>query len=404
MKIERKERMMNNKVKSLHEQVAASLIEKLEQGTAPWQKPWSSTSQEFNLPYNALTRNRYKGINIFSLLNAGREDPRWLTFKQADSKGWQVKKGEKGTLVQFVKTHDMVPKLDENGQKVKDENGKIVKEKVPLERAVITAAWVFNAEQVIGIPKLEEKNQVKSKWDPIVRAEDLVLLSGAEVIHKKGDEAFYSLRSDSITMPLKEQFSTPDKYYATLLHELGHWTGHKDRLDRSMINKFGSAAYAREELRAEIASMLIGDEFKIGHDPGQHTAYVKGWIEILKNNPFEIHAAATDAEKIFSYLLDFERKREIIQSNENKTQQKNDSKLFIGELISYKDDVYKVTGQLKRGRLEVEVQETEKKFVLSKSDKLYQSLLEAKNSNGIVSAPVAAISLDVEKASYGLKR
>ncbi|TWI15519.1 ArdC family protein [Sphingobacterium siyangense] len=395
---------MNNKVKSLHEQVAAALIEKLEKGTAPWQKPWNSSSTDFNLPYNALTGNRYKGINIFSLLNAGREDPRWLTFKQADAKGWQVNKGEKGTLVQFVKTHDLVPKLDEKGNKVLDENGKTIKVKTALERAIVTAAWVFNAEQISGIPKLEVQPQIKSEWDPVVRAEDLVLLSGAVINHKKGDEAYYSLRSDSITMPLKEQFATPDRYYATLLHELGHWTGHEDRLNRSLFNRFGSENYAREELRAEIASMLIGDEFKIGHDPGQHVAYVKSWIEILKNNPFEIHAAATDAEKIFNYLLDFERKRELNQNIENRNQQKIDSKLFIGDIISYKDSVYKIVGQLKRGRLQVEEQNTETKFVLSKSDKLYQSLLEAKNGMEEKMPIISTLKEEVQKASYGLKR
>ena len=400
----RRERKMNNKVKALHEQVAAALIEKLEKGTAPWQKPWNSSSTDFNLPYNALTGNRYKGINIFSLLNAGREDPRWLTFKQADAKGWQVNKGEKGTLVQFVKTHDLVPKLDENGNKVLDENGKSIKVKTALERAIVTAAWVFNAEQISGIPKLEIQPQIKSEWDPIVRAEDLVLLSEAVVNHRKGDEAFYSLRSDSITMPLKEQFETPDRYYATLLHELGHWTGHEDRLNRSLFNRFGSENYAREELRAEIASMLIGDEFKIGHDPGQHVAYVKGWIEILKNNPFEIHAAATDAEKIFSYLLDFERKRELNQNIDPKNQQKSNSKLFIGDIISYKDSVYKIAGQLKRGRLQVEEQNTETKFVLSKSDRLYQSLLEAKRGIEEKMPIISPTQEEVKKASYGLKR
>lgn len=87
-------------------------------------------------------------------------------------------------------------------------------------------------------------------------------------------------------MPLKEQFDAADKYYATVLHELGHWTGHKDRLDRSILNTFGSEGYAREELCAEIASLLIGQEFKIGHDPEQHAAYVNSWIKLLQDNPF----------------------------------------------------------------------------------------------------------------------
>ena len=92
--------MNNNSSKALHEIVANNIIKKLEQGTAPWQLPWNSNGPSFMLPYNAITGNRYKGINILSLLSAQREDPRWMTFKQADSQGYSVKKGEKATLIQ----------------------------------------------------------------------------------------------------------------------------------------------------------------------------------------------------------------------------------------------------------------------------------------------------------------
>ena len=376
--------MANLKIKSLHEQVAADLIERLKKGTAPWQKPWNDSSAAFEFPYNAITGRRYKGINIFSLLSADRADPRWMTFKQAASKDWRVRKGEKARLVQYVKTQDLIPKLDDKGKKILDENGKSIKISVPLDHAIVTAAWVFNAEQVDGIPPMAKETALALDWDPILRAEELVNLTEAKVCHNMGNRAFYNLVTDSITMPLKEQFSSADLYYGTLLHELAHWTGHNSRLDRSLFNKFGTEAYAREELRAEIASMLIGQELQIGHDPGQHTAYVKSWIQILTDHPFEIHAAAADAEKILNYLLAFERKLDIKQSNANEVKPEQaipDTKkigLFIGDKIPYKDNIFKVTGLLKKGRFRMEELNNGRFFALTKNDELYRSLINCK--------------------------
>lgn len=378
---------MNEKIKAMHVQVAEKLIEQLQAGTAPWQKPWNSdVIPAFELPYNAVTGNRYKGINTFSLLLAGHEDPRWMTFNQAAANDWNVKKGEKASLIQFVKVNDMVAKRDEHGKPILNEEGKPVKMHVKLDRPIITSAWVFNAQQVEGIPNLIKPNVKELGWSPIERAEQLIISSGAEIVHKQGDNAFYSPARDRITMPIKEQFEASDKYYATLLHELGHWTGHKDRLDRSIMNKFGTESYAREELRAEIASLLIGQELRIRHDPSQHAAYVESWIKVLKDTPFEIHAAAADAEKIFSYLTALEQKREMklvgtqvgdMAEKENNTQSKY---LMLGDQIPYNGTVYNVQGHLKQGRLRMEDSGTGQTFVLSKNDGLYSSLLEAKNS------------------------
>lgn len=377
--------MSSEKIKALHVQVAEKLIEQLKAGTAPWQKPWNSDNlPAFELPYNAVTGNRYKGINTFSLLIKGFEDPRWMTFNQAAANEWKVKKGEKASLIQFVKTTDLVTKRDESGKPVLNDEGKPVKVSVKLEHPIITTAWVFNAIQVDGIPALQKQDINALSWNPIERAEKLVAASGAEILHKAGDDAFYSPFQDKITMPLKEQFDAPDKYYATLLHELGHWTGHKDRLDRSIMNEFGTEAYGREELRAEIASLLIGQELHIGHDPSQHAAYVDSWIKILQDTPFEIHAAAADAEKIFNYLTGLEQKRDIVAAvqpaSENKLPMpaKVSEYLTIGDKIEYNNTVFKVNGHLKQGRFRMEDLGTGYSFVLSKNDNLYNSLLQAK--------------------------
>src|SRR5271166_3468051 len=129
--------------------------------------------------------------------------------------------------------------------------------------------------------------------------------------HAAGDRAFYRPSTDSIHLPLKEQFPSAGDYYSTLLHELGHWTGHATRLNRNLSDPFGSIGYAREELRAEIASMIIGSELGIGYDPGQHAAYAASWIQILEDQPFEIFRAAADGEKIHTYLQSLQQQQSI---------------------------------------------------------------------------------------------
>lgn len=393
--------MTTEKAKALHVQVAEKLIEQLKAGTASWQKPWNSGElPPFELPYNVQTGNRYKGINTLTLLLAEKEDPRWMTFKQAQASEWQVKKGEKGTMIQFVKTTDQQTKRDEKGKPVINELGQPVKITVRLAKPIITTAWVFNADQISGIPSLEKTDAKSLPWDPLERAENLIRRSGAIIYHRAGDRAFYSPLADQITLPLREQFDAPDKYYATALHELGHWTGHTDRLDRSIMNRFGTENYAREELRAEIASLLIGQEMGIGHDPGQHAAYVDSWIKVLQETPIEIHSAAADAEKILNYLTGLERKLEIkAEETQPESMAQREAKtskyLSAGDEIPYKDTVYKVQGHLKQGRLRMEDQATGNTFILSRSDGLYASLLEAKRQP----TEILAISAHAETGS-----
>ncbi|WP_240140977.1 ArdC family protein [Sphingobacterium bovisgrunnientis] len=381
--------MNNNSSKALHEIVANNIIKKLEQGTAPWQLPWNSNGPSFMLPYNALTGNRYKGINILSLLSAQREDPRWLTFKQADSQGYSVKKGEKATLIQYVKTHDYFTSRDQQGKIITQEDGKPLKEFQKLKTPIITTAWVFNAQQINGIEPLIIKEPKISNWENLQRVENLIIASKANISHNNEDRAYYNSKTDQIVMPKRNQFDSADKYYATVLHEMGHWTSHKDRLNRDIFNRIGTQEYAREELRAEIASMLIGHELNIGHDPGQHIAYVESWIQLLKDKPYEIHAAAADAEKILNYIMAFDIKRDIntsrdIQENIKVSSKKMGSSLNMGEVIEYNNTSYKIHSLLKRGRFRVEDLSTGNNFILSKSDVLYNSLLSAKSPTKII--------------------
>lgn len=292
-----------------HEVVAAELIKQIEAGTSPWQKPWSADGALIGLPMNPVTENRYRGINTVHLIAQGYADPRWMTYKQAQSIGAQVKKGEKGTSIQFWQFEDERAKTDESGQPIRNNDGQVLTERVRLERARVFYATVFNAEQIDGLPPLITKER---SWNPIVRAESILAASGAQIEHKASDRAYYNLNTDAIHLPLQSQFETPGAYYATALHELGHWTGHDTRLGRDLKHPFGSEGYAREELRAEIASMLLTAELGIPHDPSQHASYVGSWVKVLQKDPLEIFRAAADAEKIHSFVMGLAPEIEVV--------------------------------------------------------------------------------------------
>lgn len=304
------------KKKPFHETVAEKLIEEIKAGTAPWQRPWEPGYEQHGIPHNPTSGKRYRGINAIHLMCQGRKDSRWLTYNQGQKIGAQVRRGEKGTQVQYWKFNEEQVQRDENGNVVKDDKGKPKKIIVQLERPKLFTATVFNAEQLDGMPPLEDKKPVS--WDVNQRAENILNASKATILNDQNDSAFYRLSSDSIHLPPKEQFSSPEKYYATALHELGHWSGHSERLDRDMQNPFGSKGYAKEELRAEISSMLLGSELGVGHDPSQHAAYVGSWVKVLEEDPMEIFRAAADAEKISGFILGLENIQEQEMQNDRK--------------------------------------------------------------------------------------
>ncbi|MGY3055510.1 antirestriction protein ArdC [Pedobacter sp. UYEF25] len=368
--------MMETK-KALFELVAERLIDQLKKGTSPFQQPWTEhSSANFNLPYNPTTNKAYRGMNTLWLSMQKMQDPRWLTFKQAEGKNWKVIKGAKGTQINFVKTHDLKKVLDKKGKPVLDHLGKPKKIVVWLSRPVITCAWVFNASQIDGIPTLqqERKDEPSQQWTNIERAEIIVANTNADLRHG-GNKAYYVPSRDYIQMPEKHQFDSGAKYYATLLHELGHWTGHADRLNRDLKGTFGTEEYAREELRAEIASLMIGSELNIGHNFGQHAAYVDSWVRILQDDSFEIHKASSDAQKITDKILSFEQKREIEQEIDVK---KPETSLLINDVVDYKSASFKVISSFRNRMLSMEDLTTGNRFKLSHDDGLYKSLVQAK--------------------------
>ena len=304
---------MADEKKPFHQRVAEECIEALENGTAPWIRPWEPGEMP-GPPVNAMTGKPYRGINRIRLTmqKGGAADPRWCTYKQAQELGAQVKKGSKGTTVQYWKFRDEQVLKDEQGKPLLDENGQRRYTVTELERPRVFFSTVFHASQIDNLPPLPERGpEPQPEWERHEMAERLLAASNATIFHDQLNRAFYRLSSDEIHLPPQAQFASPDKYYATALHELGHWTGHESRLSRDLGHPFGSEKYAREELRAELASYMLGSDLGIGHDPGQHHAYVASWIQTLKEDPREIIRAAQDAERIREYVLGLEREHEL---------------------------------------------------------------------------------------------
>lgn len=330
------EKSMNNdnRQKSYTDKVAEKIIASLEDGTAPWIRPWSGAELSAVMPINPVTNKPYKGINFINLsmeqMALGSSDPRWLTYKQAASIGAQVRQGEKGTTIQYWKFTEEVEKTDEKGKTIYGEDGKPEKVTVQLENPKAFFSTVFNATQIDGMPELVRDTRPEKTFEAIEAAERILANSGAMIRHVEGGGAFYRPQMDDITLPMKYQFNSQMGYYSTALHELGHWTGHPSRLDRDLSHSFGTQGYAKEELRAEIASYMLCSELGVDFDPSNHHAYIKSWVSNLRDKPNEIFKAAADAGKITQMLQGFNMELEQTQA-QNQTLT-DDQKMLMDRL------------------------------------------------------------------------
>ncbi len=304
------------KVEDYYRRVADSLIAQIERGAAPWTQAWKPGEKA--LPYNVKSGKPYRGGNSVWLASTadqrGYSDERWGTYKQIKDLDGQVRRGEKGCAILFWQFEAKRLARDRQGKPLLDDKGQPVYETRALPSPRVYQYTVFNAEQCDGLPA-RPLRAGSHTWDRHEAAERLFKHSRAVIEHSGADRAYYDLSRDRIVLPFKEQFPSAPSYYQTALHEFGHWTGHPERLNRSTLTKgiedgFRSRDYAREELRAEISSMMTGDRLQIGHDPSRHASYVGSWIQALKEDPREIYRASKDAQDMSDYLLERGRVRE----------------------------------------------------------------------------------------------
>ena len=303
------------RVDDFHRKVADALIERMQEGKATWTQAWEPGAS--TLPYNVSTGKAYRGGNTVWLAEKaaqrGYGDARWGTFKQVKGLGGAVLKGEKGTQILFWQFESRKLARGKDGRPILDGEGRPVYETKVLPHPRVYPYTVFNAEQCKGLPARTERRSAED-WDPIEAAEKVLRHSGATIRHTSEDRAYYDLARDRILLPHRDQFPDAPSFYQTALHELGHWTGHPDRLNRETLVRgteagFWSALYAREELRAEISSMMTGDRLNLGHDPSRHAGYVRSWVRALRDDPREIYRAARDAQQMSDWTLERVRER-----------------------------------------------------------------------------------------------
>jgi antirestriction protein ArdC len=297
----RKHRTRGETRKDLYQSVTDAVIEQLEQGCVPWVQPWSTpdVATPIGLPANAHTGRNYSGINILLLWGAAIETARttqiWLTFKQALALGGNVRKGERGTTICYADS--FIPKK---------EQARAATEGVDPQRVGFLKRYtVFNIDQCEGLADdLYAGSASMPECETIPHAERLIAATGAD-FRIGGDKAFYVPSYDFIQVPPQPAFFEQINYYRTCFHELGHWTGHRSRLDRDMKSRNGSKDYAREELVAEMASAFVCAALFI-QPTVRHTDYLASWLQVLREDKRAIFRAASLASKAADFILGFE--------------------------------------------------------------------------------------------------
>lgn len=276
--------------------ITDAIIAKLEEGTSPWRRPWTSATS-IERPLRACGKP-YRGINTIWLWHVAEQRgftmPTWMTYRQATELGGQVRKGEKSTIAVFYKSYG------------KTEQDPATGEDQTRQRRVLKTYNVFNVGQIDGLPdrfvvppepRVRPPETHRAEIDAFIAATGAMIISG-------GSRACYIPSLDVISMPDWQDFESYAQYGAVAAHELSHWTGHKSRLNRDMEGGFGSEKYAREELVAELSSCIIGANLGLPVTHlDNHASYIASWIKILKDDEKALLSAAAKAETAASYLL-----------------------------------------------------------------------------------------------------
>jgi antirestriction protein ArdC len=269
-----------------YEVVTESIIKQLESGVAPWRKPWRT-----EMPANLVSKKEYRGINVFLLAFQGYGSRYWLTYRQAQSLGGTVSKGQHGSKVVFWK-------FDEY-RKENSETGETGNRKSILLRYYT----VFNLEQCEGIKSPEPLPAIH----PIERCESIVEQMPNRPSLERDSKACYRPSTDTVGMPARSAFHSAEEYYSTFFHELTHSTGHPSRVGREGImahNPFGSEDYSKEELVAEMgAAMLCGVAGIESRTLDNSASYLQSWINRLRSDSRLIVSAASQAQKAADYIL-----------------------------------------------------------------------------------------------------
>ena len=278
------------------QEVTDSIISLIESGTIETLRDaWTGGS--LGLPKNLKTGAHYSGVNVMILTMASMmknyASNEWMTFKQALDVGGCVRKGEKATLGVFFKRLEI-------DSKEGAEEGETI--------AFAKSLHLFNVAQIDGLPASEVVKIKPNAAQILEDCEALINASGAKITYS-GNRAFYRPSTDEIYLPERADFYTTAGFYSTAFHELAHWTGAKNRLDRDFSKRFGDEKYAMEELVAELAAAFVCAHTSIQNESiQQNAAYLANWLQVLKNDKNAIFTAASAAWKAASFILKLEEK------------------------------------------------------------------------------------------------
>ncbi|MDR1296338.1 MAG: ssDNA-binding domain-containing protein, partial [Deltaproteobacteria bacterium] len=290
----------NAKINESRREEAAILAERIREAEAPWQKNW--TPAECCAPYNPVSKKEYRGYNRLILAMPGYNDPRWLSQKQLTARGWRVREGESPRGIEFWQYGSSRPATDAKGNQLKYNDEPLVVS-VKFSMTLYRRYAVFNATQLElldggPVPSLEPR---VVPWSGMEALDRLVRATGAMIRHDQADRCYYDINTDSIGMPDPSAFKSSGAYYASLLHELAHWTRRPGRLDRPKDQSRESEA--REELVAEISAWMLCQDMGLDYEPENHYSYCHGWAEDLAHDPGAVASATSQAEKVRGYLL-----------------------------------------------------------------------------------------------------
>lgn len=295
-----------------------NLVEHIEKGDAPWQKPWKAGELHWQL--NGATKRPYHGFNDVHLINIGFNDPRWYTFNQAKELGLKVRKGEKSTKIRFCDFKSKQPALDDEGKPKLDENGKELMETYMTTTPRVVVYSVFNGTQLEGLEPFVPQTP---DWDVTERMERLIrnLEKQFDIQHDQSNRAMSLGDTGKIKLPPRSAFPEANGYYETVLHEVAHAIRYVDKSPDDEVKKIRTAAKrlearAREEMIADITSMLLARDLCIDYNPRNNMAYVASWAQALKDKPFDLYRITAKAEKRKEKILSLELSQEQVQMAE----------------------------------------------------------------------------------------
>lgn len=290
--------MQRTEKQDVYTRITTQIVNHLEKGVRPWVRPWNAEHAAGRITRPLRHNGKpYGGINVLALWASAMAQnfaaPIWMTFRQATQLDGHIRKGAKGSLVVYA---DSVTRKETD-----DRTGDEIERGIPF----LKGYTVFNVEQIEDLPEVYYA-KVTPALDPIAgieHAEKFFRAVGATIRHG-GNRAFYSIAADAIQMPPFETFRDRDSYYATLAHECTHWTGNKSRLDRDFGgHRFGSEAYAVEELVAELGAAFLCADLELALEPREdHASYIATWLKVLSADNRAVFTAATHAQRAAEFI------------------------------------------------------------------------------------------------------